>query len=64
MNLNFFNNPLEQFEIRDLFIFNAPILNNIYISITNISLYILFSFLLIVLLNLLTENSKKLIYNN
>ena len=32
--------PLNQFDLRDLFSLNAPLLGNLYISLTNIGLYL------------------------
>ena len=57
-------NPLDQFEIRDLISINAPILGNLYISLTNILLYLIISFTIIILLSSMTNKSRKLIYNN
>jgi hypothetical protein len=45
---NEFNTPLDQFEIRDYLILDAPILNNLHISLTNMVLYILISFFFII----------------
>jgi F-type H+-transporting ATPase subunit a len=63
-NLNFITNPLEQFEIRDLISINAPLLGNLYISLTNIVLYLSISFIIIILLSSITNKSRKLVYNN
>ena len=57
-------NPLDQFEIRDLISINAPILGNLYISLTNILLYLIISSIIIILLSSMTNKSRKLIYNN
>jgi F-type H+-transporting ATPase subunit a len=64
MNLFLITNPLDQFEIRDLISINAPILGNLYISLTNILLYLLISFTIIVLLTSMTNNNRKLVYTN
>jgi F-type H+-transporting ATPase subunit a len=56
--------PLDQFEIRDLISISAPILGNLYISLTNILLYLIISFTIIILLSSMTNKSRKLIYNN
>nr|YP_009379214.1 ATP synthase F0 subunit 6 [Leptogium hirsutum]ARQ27108.1 ATP synthase F0 subunit 6 [Leptogium hirsutum] len=53
-------NPLEQFEIINLLILDAPILANIYISITNIVLYLTFSTLLVLALQLVYYNYNKI----
>ena len=40
---NFFGqipSPLTQFEVRDLIVLNIPVLNNLYLSVTNIILYL------------------------
>jgi F-type H+-transporting ATPase subunit a len=63
-NLNFISNPLEQFEIRDLISIKAPILENLNLSITNISLYLIISFSIIILLNVMTQEKKELVHNN
>ena len=57
-------NPLEQFEIRDLISINAPLLGNLYISLTNIVLYLIISFFIIVTLSSITNKHRKLVYNN
>ena len=63
-NLFLITSPLDQFEIRDLISINAPILGNLYISLTNILLYLIISFTIIILLSSMTNKSRKLIYNN
>jgi F-type H+-transporting ATPase subunit a len=63
-NLFLITNPLDQFEIRDLISINAPILGNLYLSLTNILLYLIISFTIIILLSSMTNNSRKLIHNN
>ena len=55
--------PLDQFEIRDLFNINSSLLGNINLSLTNIGLYLLLSFILIVILNLIATNYNKIINN-
>ena len=56
--------PLDQFEIRNLFSVDTPLLGNINISLTNIVLYLTISFLIIVTLSSITNRSRKLVYNN
>jgi F-type H+-transporting ATPase subunit a len=63
-SLFFVTSPLDQFEIRDLISIVMPILGNINLSITNMTLYLTISFTIIVTLTLLTIKSKKVIYNN
>ena len=56
--------PLDQFEIRDLLSLNAPILNNIYISITNITLYLVIGTFIALAFNIITNNYNKVKLNN
>jgi F-type H+-transporting ATPase subunit a len=63
-SLFFITSPLDQFEIRDLISIVMPILGNINLSITNMTLYLTISFIIIVTLTLMTIKSKKVIYNN
>lgn len=62
--LYFVESPLDQFEIRDLFSLNVNLLGNIYISLTNIGLYLTISALIILTYSLLASNSNKIIPNN
>jgi F-type H+-transporting ATPase subunit a len=57
-------NPLSQFEIRDLILFQTPILNNFHFSITNILEYIFISFMIIVVFNIMTNKEMNLLYKN
>ena len=50
--------PLDQFNIVDLIYIGLPILGNINISLTNIGLYIILSFIIIFLLHILSMNKK------
>lgn len=55
--------PLDQFEIRD--ILNIEVLSgNIHLSLTNIGLYLLIGFAIVLLLSVLTTNYNKLVSNN
>jgi len=56
--------PLDQFEIRNLISIDAPILANIYISITNIGLYLSIAVIIIITLNIISINYNKIISNN
>jgi F-type H+-transporting ATPase subunit a len=56
--------PLEQFEIRDLLSIDAPILDNLHLSITTIGFYLMISTFFIVMLSLLGTNYNKVISNN
>jgi F-type H+-transporting ATPase subunit a len=67
INTNFHKeiaSPLDQFELRDLLSIDAPILDNLHLSITNIGLYLTISTLFIVTLSLLGTNYNKVISNN
>lgn len=50
--------PLSQFEIYDLI--SMRILNNFYISITNIGFYLMLGALFLLIINLITNNYFKL----
>jgi F-type H+-transporting ATPase subunit a len=56
--------PLDQFEIRSLLSLNAPIFGNINISITNIGLYLTIAALIVLALNVLAINYKRLVGNS
>jgi F-type H+-transporting ATPase subunit a len=56
--------PLDQFEIRNLISIDAPILANIYISLTNIGLYLTIGTIIIVIINILPTNNNKITSNN
>lgn len=75
MNINIFNSelfcswrditsPLNQFEIRDLFSIDAPILGNLHISITNIGFYLTIGAFFLLVINILSTNYNKLVGNN
>ena len=49
--------PLDQFDIRDYLILDAPILGNLHISLTNMALYISISFIILIIL---LSNSNKI----
>jgi len=55
--------PLSQFEVLNLIGLNSPLLGNIHLSITNISLYSIIILILIVGLHILGNNENKLIPN-
>ena len=56
--------PLDQFEIRNLLSLDAPVLGDIYLSITNISLYLTVGILVAFSFNILATNYNKIISNN
>ena len=61
---DFINSPLDQFEVRDLFSFNANLLGNLHLSLTNIGLYLTISIFIILTYSLLSTNNNKIIPNN
>ena len=63
-NLSFIISPLDQFEIRSLISLNAPLLGNIYISITNIGLYLTIGALLAFSFSILATNYSRVVSNN
>jgi len=64
MIFNFIATPLDQFEIRDLISISAPILGNMHISLTNISFYLIISFLILLNFNLISNNFNRLVPNS
>jgi F-type H+-transporting ATPase subunit a len=58
------SSPLDQFEVRNLLSFDAPILGNIHLSITNIGLYLTVGMLIALTLNILATNYNKIVSNN
>jgi len=56
--------PLDQFEIRDLLSINAPILNNLTFSLTNIALYLLIAGFITFNFNLLATNFNRVVSNS
>lgn len=55
------NSPLEQFEVTSLLGFNAPILGNITLSLTNLALYSLLVLFLIISIHYMGNNETKLV---
>lgn len=58
------SSPLDQFQILDLIAVYSPLLANINIAITNITLYLTIAALVVVTLSLLSSNDNKVISNN
>ena len=58
------SSPLDQFEIRDYIIIDAPILANIHISLTNITLYLFIALIIITSLFGITNKFPKFINKN
>ncbi len=57
------SSPLNQFEIRDLFFLDIPVLENLHISITNIAFFLIIGFFFITILNISSTNFNKLVSN-
>ena len=57
-------NPLSQFEIIDFLYFEASLIDNIHISMTNIGFYLILSLVFIMILKILTSNLNRLVSNN
>jgi F-type H+-transporting ATPase subunit a len=55
--------PLSQFEVLNLIGLNSPLLGNLHISLTNISLYSLFILTIIIGLHILGNNENNLVPN-
>ena len=64
MNNLFIFSPLSQFEVSNLIGVNAPILGNLHLNLTNLSLYSIFVVLTILGLHLYANNDNKIIPNN
>jgi F-type H+-transporting ATPase subunit a len=60
----FIFSPLSQFEVSNLIGVNAPILGNLHLNLTNLSLYSIFVFLTIIGLHIYANNENKIIPNN
>ena len=58
----FFTNPLEQFEIRDYITMDIPVLFNTHLSFNNMIEYLIKTFLIIILLNIMTTKVNKVLY--
>lgn len=63
-NLLYIISPLDQFEIRDLITLDAPLLGNLHLSITNITLYLVIGFFLSLSLNIVGNNYNKIVTNH
>lgn len=61
---NFIISPLDQFEIRNLFSLDAPILGNLSLGLTNIGLYLTIAGFLIFIISLMSTNNNKIVSNS
>ena len=57
-------NPLDQFTIRDFISLDAPILGDIHLSLTNITLYMLIAFFIILLINIMVNKYATYVHFN
>jgi F-type H+-transporting ATPase subunit a len=64
MNNLFIFSPLSQFEVTNLIGVNAPILGNLHLNLTNLSLYSIFVLITILGLHIYANNSNKIIPSN
>ncbi len=64
MNNLFIFSPLSQFEVTNLIGVNAPILGNLHLNLTNLSLYSIFVLITILGLHIYANNDNKIIPNN
>lgn len=64
MNNLFILSPLSQFEVTNLIGVNAPILGNLHLNLTNLSLYSIFVVLTVLGLHIYANNDNKIIPNN
>jgi F-type H+-transporting ATPase subunit a len=64
MNNLYIFSPLNQFEVTNLIGINAPILGNLHLNLTNLSLYSIFVVLTILGLHMYANNDNKIIPNN
>ena len=55
--------PLDQFEIRNLFSIDTPLLANMNLSITNIGLYMIIAAFISFFLSVLANNNSKMTPN-
>jgi len=60
MNNLFIFSPLSQFEVTNLIGINAPILGNLHLNLTNLSLYSIFVVLTIIGLHIYANNDNKI----
>lgn len=56
--------PLDQFEIRNLLSLDAPILGNLFISLTNIGLYLTIAAFISLTMSFLSTNYNKIVANS
>jgi F-type H+-transporting ATPase subunit a len=55
--------PLDQFEIRNLFSIDTPLLGNIHLSVTNIGVYLMLATFLCLVFTILIGSSSRITPN-
>jgi F-type H+-transporting ATPase subunit a len=60
-NINLINSPLEQFEVSNLISINAPLLGYLNITLSNLALYSIIVFILIIAIHFLGNNETKIL---
>jgi len=58
------SSPLDQFQVRNLFSIDIPVLGDIHISLTNIGLYLIIGSFIVLTINILSLNYNKVVSNN
>ena len=64
LNLTYINSPLEQFEVTSLIGISAPILGYFNLTLTNLALYSILIFFLVIGLHIIANNNTKLVPSN
>jgi len=60
-NINLINSPLEQFEVSNLISINAPLFGYLNITLSNLALYSIIVFTVIISLHLMGNNETKIL---
>jgi len=60
-NINLINSPLEQFEVSNLISINAPLFGYLNITLSNLALYSIIVFILIIGIHFMANNETKIL---
>jgi len=60
-NINLINSPLEQFEVSNLICINAPLFGYLNITLSNLALYSIIVFILIIGIHFMANNETKIL---
>lgn len=60
-NIFLINSPLEQFEVSNLISINAPLLGYLNITLSNLALYSIIVFILIIAIHFMGNNETKIL---